>query len=400
MPAMGTQLASDTGAVTQRLIDYHAERSKGLVGLQITEVACIDSPLGKTIVNQLRIDHDRYVPGLNQLVEAVHLHEGKMAVQLHHAGRQTNLIATEDLQPVSASDVAYIDEYGIPPGVWISRPRTLTLEEIQRLVEKFAESAERAKRSQMDAVELHGAHGYLIGQFLSPYTNNRTDAYGGSLEKRLRFAVEIVERTRERVGANFPIIFRISADEMIPEGLKLDEAKIICKSLDGSNEDLWRVVVKRDYRYDNSFVFGVKSTKIYCRPSCPARTPHREQIVYFLTARRAEEAGFRACKRCRPNDEDFVTLRRKRIEDACVYMNQNLGSKLSLQELGKHFGMNPYHFQRTFKRYVGITPRQYAEVARLRKTKLALRNGQTIRKALYQYQSLISAPTTLFVEFL
>ena len=77
MPAMGTQLASDTGAVTHRLIDYHAERSKGLVGLQITEVACIDSHLGKTIVNQLRIDHDRYVPGLNQLVEAVHLHGEK-----------------------------------------------------------------------------------------------------------------------------------------------------------------------------------------------------------------------------------------------------------------------------------------------------------------------------------
>jgi 2,4-dienoyl-CoA reductase-like NADH-dependent reductase (Old Yellow Enzyme family)/thioredoxin reductase len=241
MPAMGTQLASDTGAVTQRLIDYHVERSRGLVGLQITEVACIDSPLGKTIVNQLRIDHDRYVPGLNQLVEAVHLHGGKMAVQLHHAGRQTNLTATEGLQPVSASEVAYYDEYGIPPGAWVSRPRALTVEEIQRLVEKFAEGAERAKRAQMDAVELHGAHGYLIGQFLSPYTNKRTDLYGGSLEKRLRFAVDVVERTREKVGANFPIIFRISADEMIPEGLKLDEAKIICKRLEEVGVDAFNV---------------------------------------------------------------------------------------------------------------------------------------------------------------
>lgn len=155
------------------------------------------------------------------------------------------------------------------------------------------------------------------------------------------------------------------------------------ETIDGSNEGLWRAVVTRDYRYDNSFVFGVKSTKIYCRPSCPARTPQREHIVFFLTARRAEEAGFRACKRCRPNDEGFVTLRRKRIEDACAYMNQNLDSKLSLGELGKHFGMNSYHFQRIFKRYVGITPRQYAEVARLRKTKLALRNGQSVRKAIY-----------------
>jgi 2,4-dienoyl-CoA reductase-like NADH-dependent reductase (Old Yellow Enzyme family)/thioredoxin reductase len=231
MPAMGTQLASDTGAVTDRLIDYHAERSRGLVGLNITEVTCVDSPLGKTNVNQLRIDHDRYVPGLNHLAQAVHAYGGKIAVQLHHAGRQTSLTVTDGLQPVSASDVAYYDRHGIPPGAWISQPRPLTIEEIQGLVDRFAESAERAKRAQMDAVELHGAHGYLIGQFLSPYTNKRTDAYGGSLERRMRFALEIVQRVRERVGAGFPIIFRISADEMIPEGLKLDEAKIICRNL-------------------------------------------------------------------------------------------------------------------------------------------------------------------------
>lgn len=241
MPAMGTQLASDSGAVTQRLIDYHVERSKGLVGLQITEVACVDSPLGKTIVNQLRIDHDRFIPGLNHLVEAVHLHGGKMAVQLHHAGRQTTLVATEGLQPVSSSEVAYVDRYGIPPGAWVSRPRALNVDEIHDLVEKFSESAERAKRAQADAVEIHGAHGYLIGQFLSPYTNHRTDDYGGSLDKRLRFAVEIIERTRQKVGEHFPIIFRISADEMIPDGLKLEEAKIICKRLEQAGVDAFNV---------------------------------------------------------------------------------------------------------------------------------------------------------------
>jgi len=227
MPAMGTLLASDTGAVTERLIDYHAERSRGFVGLNITEVACVDSPLGKTIVNQLCIDHDRYLPGLNHLAQAVHAYGGKIAVQLHHAGRQTSLAATGGLQPVSASDVAYYDRHGVPPGAWISQPRQLTIEEIAGLVDKFADSAERAKKAQMDAVELHGAHGYLIGQFLSPYTNRRTDAYGGSLERRMRFALEIVQSVRERVGSHFPVIFRISADEMIPEGLKLNEAKTI-----------------------------------------------------------------------------------------------------------------------------------------------------------------------------
>ncbi len=237
MPAMGTQLASDTGAVTERLIDYHVERARGLVGLNITEVACVDSPLGKTIVNQLRIDHDRYVPGLNHLAQSIHACGGKIAVQLHHAGRQTSLAVTDGLQSVSASDVEYYDRHGIPPGAWVSKPRPLTIEEIEGLVEKFADSADRAKRAQMDAVEVHGAHGYLIGQFLSPYTNKRTDGYGGSLERRMRFALEILQRVREKVGAHFPVIFRISADEMIPEGLKLGEAKVICKTLENAGVD-------------------------------------------------------------------------------------------------------------------------------------------------------------------
>ena len=153
--------------------------------------------------------------------------------------------------------------------------------------------------------------------------------------------------------------------------------------LETSNEDLWKAVQRRDYRYSNSFVFGVKSTKIYCRPSCPARTTQREQIVYFFDSAGAEEAGFRACERCRPREEGFITLQKRRIEDACNYMDRNLNNGLNLEDLGKRSGLNPCHFQRIFKRFVGITPRQYAEASRVRQMKLALRRGESVRRAIY-----------------
>jgi AraC family transcriptional regulator, regulatory protein of adaptative response / methylated-DNA-[protein]-cysteine methyltransferase len=143
-------------------------------------------------------------------------------------------------------------------------------------------------------------------------------------------------------------------------------------------------VLRRDYRYDNSFVFGVRSTKIYCRPSCPARQPHRDHVVFYQAAHLAEEAGFRACKRCKPNDSSFITLRRRRIEQTCAYIQQNLDEKFGLSELGKHVGLNSFHLQRLFKRIVGITPREYAEAVRLKRAKISLRSGQSVRKAIYK----------------
>src|SRR2546422_6927090 len=102
--------------------------------------------------------------------------------------------------------------------------------------------------------------------------------------------------------------------------------------LDSTNVDLWRAIKRRDYHYDECFVFGVRSTGVYCRPSCPARTPRRNQVVFFLTPVLAEGDGFRACKRCRPNDRSFATLQRTRIEETCSFINQNLDGKLDLAE--------------------------------------------------------------------
>jgi AraC family transcriptional regulator of adaptative response/methylated-DNA-[protein]-cysteine methyltransferase len=154
--------------------------------------------------------------------------------------------------------------------------------------------------------------------------------------------------------------------------------------LDNTNVDLWRAIKRRDYHYDEAFVFGARSTGIYCRPSCPARTPRRNQVAFFLTPRLAERAGYRACKRCRPNDKGFATLQRTRIEETCSFINQNLDRSLGLAELGKSANLSPFYFQRLFKRIVGLTPRQYVEGVRLKRAKMSMNGGDSVRSAIYK----------------
>ena len=231
MPPMTTSFASELGAVTERLINYHIERARGGVGLVIVEATCVESLLGRLVVNQLRVDSDKFLPGLADLADAIHFHGAKVALQIHHAGRETTLEATEGRTPVSASNVPYIDMYASPGSV-IVRPRALKVKEIAELVERFGEGARRAKAAGFDAIEIHGAHGYLIGQFLSPYTNKRTDKYGRSFEGRMRFALEVINRIREKVGSSYPLSFRVSADEFVEGGITLELAKRIAVKLE------------------------------------------------------------------------------------------------------------------------------------------------------------------------
>lgn len=227
MPPMGTNFSAEDGSVTKRLKNYHVERAKGGVGLIIVEGTYVE-PRGRGSVRQLAVDHDNKIPGLRELTTAVRANGAKIALQLIHGGRQS-LSSVIGTQPVSASEV-FCRLTG-------ETPRALSVQEIRDVVEAFAEAARRAKEAGFDAIEIHGAHGYLINQFLSPLTNKRTDQYGGDVKGRARFLLEILERVRKKVGSGYPVLCRINGDDYIEGGITLEEAKATAKMLEADGVD-------------------------------------------------------------------------------------------------------------------------------------------------------------------
>lgn len=214
MTPIGTNFAEHTGEVNERIIDYYKQRAKGGTGLITIEAASVYSPQGASGAYQLRIDHDNYIPGLYRLCESIHDCGSKVSILLNHAGSAANGKMT-NIQPVSASD--------IPSRVGGDIPRALTTDEIYTIVDKFAEAAKRAVTAGFDAVEIQAGHGYLLNQFLSPTTNDRTDEFGGSKENRARFTTLVLKAVRETVGENIPIFLGISADELAEGGNTLDD---------------------------------------------------------------------------------------------------------------------------------------------------------------------------------
>lgn len=227
IPPMATTLCEEDGTVTQRFIEYWVRRAKGGWGLLIVEFTAVE-PLGKESPCAPGLWEDKFVEGFSRLTEAVHSYGTKIAVQIGHAGRQT-LTEIAGLRPVSASP--------IPCPVDRELPKELSKKEIYEIVEKFGSAAFRAKQAGFDAVEIHGAHGYLIAQFMSPYSNKRTDEFGGSLTNRLRFPIEVIRNIRAKVGPDFPLLFRISADEMVPGGRTIEESKLIGRILQDQGID-------------------------------------------------------------------------------------------------------------------------------------------------------------------
>ena len=148
-------------------------------------------------------------------------------------------------------------------------------------------------------------------------------------------------------------------------------------------EEYWQAVLERDCQANNTFVYAVRSTGIYCRPTCPARRPQREQVLFFAHSQAAEEAGFRPCRRCQPHlgkSEAHLEL----VEQACHYIEQHLDEPLHLSALGSELGLSLTYTQRLFKRVMGITPRQYAEAQRLQLLKRQLKEGTSVTQSLYE----------------
>ncbi len=148
-------------------------------------------------------------------------------------------------------------------------------------------------------------------------------------------------------------------------------------------DQYWQAVMERDNSVNGQFVYAVRSTGIYCRPTCPSRRPKREEVIFFQQPMAAEEAGFRACKRCRPREKTAADPQVELAQRVCDTIEQRLDDMPGLAELSAQVNVSPYHLQRVFKRVMGISPRQYAEARRLDRFKEQLKEGETVTQALY-----------------
>ena len=207
MTPMGTNLAELDGTVGPAMLAYFEARAKGGCGLIMPEICKVNEKTGVGMFRQIAATSDKHIPSLAKLASTVHKYGSKIFIQLHHPGREgmSSLIGGQPC--VSASDRMC--------KVSMQETRPMTLEEIHELIDQFGDAALRCKKAGIDGVELHCAHGYLLQQFLSPYTNKRTDEYGGSFENRMRIVLEIIEDIRNKCGKDYVLGCRVSVDEFL-----------------------------------------------------------------------------------------------------------------------------------------------------------------------------------------
>jgi NADPH2 dehydrogenase len=228
LPPMGTNVASEEGELTDKHLQRYLPVAEAGVGLIIVEHSYV-SREGRYRATQLGVWHDKLIPGLRRLVDAVHAHGVPICLQLNHSGAK-GFPEVIGRQPAGPSDV-------VPPGS-TAKPRPMTREEIAEVVRAFGEAARRALEAGFDAVEVHGAHGYLLSQFVSPVLNTRNDEYGGDLEGRLRLPLEVLVEVRKRVGADYPVFYRLGADDLVPGGVTPEEGERIAARLAAAGVDV------------------------------------------------------------------------------------------------------------------------------------------------------------------
>jgi len=233
MPAMGSMRGGKGGTVTDDQVAYYAARARGGFGLVITEAAGVD-PLGLIGFHQFKAISDDCIPGFKRLADAVHAEGGKIFVQLHHAGRWA---MNGDLGVLSVSSTS------TPWHLRDELVHELTTDEIGDIIERFGDAALRIKKSGCDGVELHGAHGYLITQFMSPYVNKRVDEYGGDILGRSRFPAGIIRNIKQKCGDDFPVCVRISGDEKVDGSMKINETRVMVKLLEKAGADALNISV-------------------------------------------------------------------------------------------------------------------------------------------------------------
>ncbi len=299
MPPMGSAYAASDGQVSDLLVDHYEQRARGGVGLVIVEFTCVYSPWGVLRPEEPLIDDDRFIPGLSRLVQAIKKHGARAAIQLAHPGREAHSKYTGS-QPVAPSPIAT---------PWGEKPRELSSDEVKEMVNRFAQAAVRARKAGFEGVEIHGAHGYLIAEFLSPLANKRQDEYGGSIQNRSRFLAEVIQAVRAELGRDFPVWCRLNGMEAGEEGgLKLAEAEQVARIAEGAGADAMSI---------SAFGFGKEAT--VNMPDVPGSLlPLAEaikkavKVPVIAVGRITPEAGEKALKEGRA---DFIAMGRQLIAD-------------------------------------------------------------------------------------
>jgi 2,4-dienoyl-CoA reductase-like NADH-dependent reductase (Old Yellow Enzyme family) len=213
-------MADENGFPTEDLFKLYERLAQGGVGLIITGLSFVTRD-GKSDAMK-GIDSDEHIPKYRELANLVHKNGSRIAMQIVHSGRQTTeeMIKTQPIAPSAVKDNAFF-----------TKPKEMTEQDIERVIEAFGQASRRVKESNFDAVQLHGAHGYLINEFLCPYTNRRKDKWGGRIENRMRFVKEIYKRCREHVGNEYPILIKISVYDNMKKGLKQEEGIMMAEMM-------------------------------------------------------------------------------------------------------------------------------------------------------------------------
>lgn len=323
--AMGVNLAESDGTCGERILAYHERQASGGAALIILGVTGVAWPGGGNQPRQIAISQDSHIPGLRAVADACHKHGAKVAAQLHHGG----LVAAQDMKEgrpiwvpsypapghsdlgnsMLPNEMAAFHDPDAPP----VELHVMTQEDIDTLVSQFADAAARAKEAGIDGIEIHGGHGYIISEFLSPAMNQREDNYGGSLENRARLLLEIIAAVRDRVGAEYPMWIKLDSGEFgKKEGITLTDARATAKMVEAAGADAITVTAYHD---TNKGALHSESNI----PHVPGRLVANAQAIKqsvsipVITSGRIEPES--ADKQIRDNHYDFLGLGRKILAD-------------------------------------------------------------------------------------
>lgn len=335
------------GNATEKMINYYEERAKGGTGLIITEITRVNDLTGASSFGQLAASKDRNIESISCLAERMHKHGAKIFVELHHPGRQNvNLMINTVPISVLCDNIMPKNLYSkllygsiVPLGKKLvekdlffrtvspsksnrskfaeSTNKALSVSQIKKIISQFGDAAYRVKKAGCDGIELHASHGYLIQQFLSPETNKRTDQYGGSLENRMRFLLEIIDDVRKKCGKDYPLIVRLTVDEMYDKigqsnkGYTLSEGIEMAKILEKKGIDAIDV---SSAGYD-TFNYWLEPTTFECGWRKNLAAEIKKSVNIPVIAANLIRSPEQAEQQLQEGIQDFVALGRPHIAD-------------------------------------------------------------------------------------